>query len=521
MEIYFSCILADDEPTILSSLAESHIWEELGIKIIAKEGNGIAAFESIRNLKPDFALLDIRMPGMMGLEVLRKCSEIGSRTQVIIISGYDDFSYARDALKYGAKAFLLKPIDYTELSEELRVLIARINNERSSRNPTLHNSTSFFGDLIEGRIIDSSFIVKFLPSLGENLADASCYVMCIIFPTTLSDEAYQKVLPLLEKSLSTKPHKIWFKNTTMLVGIFNTNIETPFETATHILDFLLSQDYPRPTIGIGDVVPGLYQCSYSYSRALTAVAYRLYANERHIFSYLDICTTPPPKRNLFQQIDLPNLILSGDLEKIQNEIGDFLQQLLYVPMPSPNYVFSLSYAFAENISSSLRPVLPEDAIPSIYNLIPRCMSLTEIKECIFTYCKDIIRYIDKVYGLEKATFLITQRNGLFDKEDKLIRKAKIFIKENIHNKIYVSDVAHHVNFSETYFASYFKANTGQTLRDYLQQEKMEWAGKELLKKTMSVEDIAYYLGYSDYHAFTRAFKKVYGQTPSDFREKTK
>jgi YesN/AraC family two-component response regulator len=73
----------------------------------------------------------------------------------------------------------------------------------------------------------------------------------------------------------------------------------------------------------------------------------------------------------------------------------------------------------------------------------------------------------------------------------------------------------------TYFASYFKANTGQTLRDYLQQEKMEWAGKELLKKTMSVEDIAYYLGYSDYHAFTRAFKKVYGQTPSDFREKTK
>jgi len=50
MEIYFSCILADDEPTILSSLAESHIWEELGIKIIAKEGNGIAAFESIRNL---------------------------------------------------------------------------------------------------------------------------------------------------------------------------------------------------------------------------------------------------------------------------------------------------------------------------------------------------------------------------------------------------------------------------------------------------------------------------------------
>ncbi len=515
----FSCILADDEPTILLSLANSPIWEEQGIKIIAKEDNGQGAFESIQNLKPDFAILDIRMPGLSGLDVLKKCAETGSRTQIIIISGFDDFSYAKDALKYGAKAYILKPIDYTELSDELRILGMRLNNERNAIDQVKHPATTFFKDLIEGRVIDSSLIVKLLPSLNEALTDTSCYVMFISFSSTLSNEAYEKTLPLLETCLEKIRHKIWFRDAKSLVGIFNFGTETSYEVASAFLELLTDNDYPDTVIGIGDVVPGLYQCPYSYNKALSAVTYRLYSNDKHIFTSLDICTIPPPDRNPLQNVDMVSFILTGNLDKIEKGVKQFMETLLYVPMPSPNYVYSLCYSFAENVSSSLRPVLPEGAVKSIYKEIPLYVSLDGLIGCLSSYFADIEHYIESLYGMEKASLILEETNGIFEDDDELIRKAKLYIRENIQNKIYISDIACNANLSESYFAIYFKNKTGQTLRDYLLKEKMEWAGKILLEKNINIEDIASRLGYSDYHAFSRAFKKIYGKTPSTFRLK--
>lgn len=519
MDSCFSCILADDEPTILSSLANSPIWEEHGTKILAKVGNGQQAFESIQNLKPDFAILDIRMPGLSGLEVLKKCAEVGSRTQILIISGFDDFTYAKDALKYGAKAYILKPIDYTELSEELRLLGMRLNNERSASDQVKRPATTFFRDLIEGRVIDSSLIVKLLPSLHENLTDTACYVMSIGFSSILSNAVYEKTIPLLETLLEKIRHKIWFRDTKSLVGIFNTGTETPYEAASLLLEVLTDNGYPDTVIGIGDVVPGLYQCPYSYSKALSAVTYRLYSSEKHIFTSLDICNVPPPDRNPLQCLDMESIILTGNVEKIEKGVKEFIGTLLYVPMPSPNYVYSLCYSFAEHVASSLRPVLYEGSVKSLYKEIPLCSSLDGLISCLTGYFTDIAHSIDRLYGFQKAALILEEIKGLYADDDELIRKAKLYIRENIQNKIYISDVARDTNLCESYFASNFKNKTGQTLRDYLLKEKMEWAGKALLEKKMSIEDIASHLGYSDYHAFSRAFKKMYGDTPSTFRLK--
>lgn len=519
VENFFSCVLADDEPTILSNLESSSIWRELGIRVIASHNNGEDVFNSIINLKPDFAVIDIKMPGLSGLEVLKKSSEAGARTKIIIISGYDEFQYAKEAIKWGACAYLLKPIDYTELSEELGFLISKANSQQTTVSSK--SSANFFKDLIEGTIVDSSVIPRYLSSLNESISDTECYVVSILFTDKLSNADFPRLMPIMENTAGEARHKLWFQDAKKAVGIFNLSVETPFELANRIAENLEAEGYEGVRIGIGDIVPGLYQCSYSYNRALTALTYRIYGKERKVFTFMDICTVAPPADDPLSSVDISVAVLSDSDEELAKCVTAFMSSLLYVAMPSPNYIYSYCQAFADRTSSELSPLIPSSSNADIYKEIVESESLEDIVSALTAYLKKLSARISSIYGKEKAELVLAESHGLFEGDDELIRKAKRFIRENIQNKIQIPDVADAVNLSPSYFAIYFKNKTGQVLRDYLLSEKMEWASKALLDNKISVEEIALRLGYSDYHAFSRAFKKKYGQTPSAFSGKGK
>lgn len=100
-----------------------------------------------------------------------------------------------------------------------------------------------------------------------------------------------------------------------------------------------------PLIGIGDVVSGLMECSYSYNRALTSITYRLYDDTSGIFTYEILCTVQPVlKLTDIDYLPLVQFIVQKDLENIRTFCNDFIDRLLYVPMPPPNYVFSMCYS---------------------------------------------------------------------------------------------------------------------------------------------------------------------------------
>ena len=125
MNPYLTALLADDEPAITEGLASLSVWEELGISVIAVASTGQEALEKILALKPDFAIMDIMMPGLTGLDVLEKLADAAIDTDIIILSGYGNFDYARTALRFQAKAYLLKPVDADELRETLASLRKR------------------------------------------------------------------------------------------------------------------------------------------------------------------------------------------------------------------------------------------------------------------------------------------------------------------------------------------------------------------------------------------------------------
>lgn len=156
----FTLIIADDEIETRDNMIACMDWDALGIKIIGTADSGPAAYELIRTSKPDIALIDIRMPGISGLEVIRKIREEGKlSTLFIILSGYDSFQYAQQALDYQVHKYLLKPFSVNELSEVLRRAVSFLpdDSSRGSENAAQETdaSTLSYPVEIETNIINS------------------------------------------------------------------------------------------------------------------------------------------------------------------------------------------------------------------------------------------------------------------------------------------------------------------------------------------------------------------------------
>ena len=112
-------LIADDERIVRKTLRLIGNWDEYGMEIVGEAQNGIEALNMITQLKPDVLLLDMKMPGFSGKYILEQMVDQKEKIHVIIISGYDDFEYARMALKYGAIDYILKPINRNEFNQAL------------------------------------------------------------------------------------------------------------------------------------------------------------------------------------------------------------------------------------------------------------------------------------------------------------------------------------------------------------------------------------------------------------------
>ncbi len=130
-----SMIIIDDEPLIRSGLTDYLDWASLGIEIKAVLKNGREGLEAIRALTPDIVLTDIAMPVMDGVSLLRESRREGFRSQFIFISSYSEFTYAQEAVKYGAFDYLLKPLEASALESCVRRLIAHIQSVPASSAP--------------------------------------------------------------------------------------------------------------------------------------------------------------------------------------------------------------------------------------------------------------------------------------------------------------------------------------------------------------------------------------------------
>lgn len=515
-------LIADDEYTIRNGLRMAVPWETLNMSVIGMAEDGNEAMNVIMSYHPDIVITDIKMPNLDGLQLLQKAREVNIDSLFIILSGYDDFSYAQKAIRYGAKAYLLKPLRMNELIDELTscqklIDVHRLDDDiRKFLDVDLLKEDSkklFLNQLIQSDSMPYEKIQDKITTLKISIRNQPIQVLVFEFCNEKADfakECTDKAIDLISHVFCEFKKEVWAYNNHQIVAIINVvtldSDKSLYDYCQICLGKLNELDCGSVIIGIGDKEEGLKRCFYSINNALSALSYKLYQPNRSIFDSSIICDiVPEVSANSIDTKPLIESIMKQDKQRVIKYCNEFFNILLYVPMPPPSYIKGMCIYLISDVQKTLKTVynltISEIITELPYSEIGYISSLKYIREYMINY------FIKLVDGISE---------DMKHRPDSVIAAAKEYIKNNIDKKISAEEVASCVNLSVAYFTVYFKSKTGINFRNYLLTTKMEFAKQLLIRSKLSISEIGSAIGYDDYRSFYRVFKNYTGETPSEY-----
>lgn len=512
-------IIADDEASIRDGLCQAVHWNQLGMSVIGTAKDGEEAWSYIRMYHPAIAVTDIRMPHLSGLDLIKRCREEQISTEFIILSGYDDFSYAQTAIRYGARAYILKPLKIEELVTELEDLKSSILNQRNAsvsylpedyQSLQISSKKLFLKQLIQNDFRHSSDIYPKLQELHLPLTDSYYRILVFSLIPGAYDSPPETVSRFIQHARDTAKklrHAIWENSRDQIVMIVH--YDSPDEKNFFVtLVHACLRPFPQIIAGIGSPQKRLIDASRSYSQALTVLSYRLYEEPRTIYDDSVICTQPPTmSSNSIDTTELIRAINKNDEAAITAFCRSYFSSLLYVPMPPPSFIRGMLIYLITDVQNALRKLIHTDE-----NMFPE-FAYTAVHQ--LPTLRELENWTTSLF----LSYSRTMKDYLSQNKDGIIVDAKQYIKKHMSQKIQAEDVAAYVNLSTSYFSAYFKAKTGVNFRDYILNIKMEHAKHLLEAGPANISEISYAVGYDDYRSFYRAFKNHTGMTPSEYQAK--
>lgn len=533
-------ILADDESIVRNGLKRAIRWEDFDIEIIAEASDGLEALELCQQLNPDILFTDIRMPMMDGLEVALKLKEMGSSIRIIIISGIQDFNYAKTALDVSAEGYVLKPVKIPELTEVIKKVSNRIKFERNRQDEMLnlkHQFQEHFPVIRE----------KFLRSLvlGAYTAEAQIREKlnyfnipfhvsesCLIAALQIDDYINQfEVQPEEDKQLlsfsvsnivdeilsnydagisfclSENEFILIFKQTALKGNRY-------MEVCEEIIACLDKFLHLSVSIGIGTSVGSLLALNASYTDARSALQYKFYTGKGSILNINDINivnniqTENKLSVNIYElESQLMNFMRLGDytdVSYILNKLFDNLCSSRNIPVEYIQRICVELVCITSRTIQDLGESIDEISgnLSGILEAIYKKESITELKSYISEIFTDIAQYMARRYNQKNA---------------RVINRIREIIEERYHENISVAKISEEVYLSPNYISMIFKQEMNETISEYLTKIRMEHA-KNLLKSTdLRVLEIAEKVGYEDANYFSKVFKKYTGILPQKYR----
>lgn len=292
-------IIADDEPVILRGLKKLLNWDALGIEIIGEAKDGNSAVRMVLEKQPDILISDVCMPGKNGIEVLKLIKENNLHTKVIFLSGYQEFSYVRDALTYGAVDYILKPIDkfllentlnktikiITEENDELRVRSRLSNYEKGDRSNQIQK---YLGEITEGTFVKDN-LAEEIEVLGINKEEKYFSVLSMEIDDVhfnsknLAEKEVQllkfSIFNTVEQILNQVGKGIVFNKGNYICIVISHDEKNSFikflsSLVDKIKENIKNSNNQNVTIGIGEIVTGMDQIPKSYGTSIHDINYK-------------------------------------------------------------------------------------------------------------------------------------------------------------------------------------------------------------------------------------------------------
>lgn len=538
--------LAEDEVVVRETIKRMIPWEELGFELVGEAADGEMALPLLIRQQPDLLITDIKMPFMDGLTLARLAKKEIPGLKVVILSGYDDFNYAKQAIGIGVEDYLLKPITKNALIERLSEIRSRYEHEKTQKEyyekfqremqAYEKNSSRDFFEALVGGSMDMMEVYKRAEKLGLDIV-AEAYNVLIF--TMNCDEVFSgqrdeyssweaESLELLENFFAGHSSAMLFRSNIFSYGVLLKGQREAIEENTRacvdeIRKILSRQDGRREWfLAVGQSVERLSQIQKSYHTASRAFSQR-YLYDENILYYDEMETMEHPggqaetEDNAYlQKVDvnalnpaiLQKFLSNGLQEETENFVKDYFYAIGQEPMESlvfRNYVI-LNVRFS--VISFIKGL----------GCDTNEMESADTEEVLAESGKNMesaIAYAKKM--ISQAIEIRDQNSG--NKNRSILKTAVDFIDSHyMDEEISLNTVANVANVSSNHFSALFSQNMGQTFIEYLTTLRMNKA-KELLRCTgMRSSEIAGEIGYKDAHYFSYLFKKTQGMTPSDYRK---
>ena len=538
--------LAEDEVIVRETIKRMIPWEELGFELVGEAADGEMALPLLIRQKPDLLITDIKMPFMDGLTLAKLAKKELPELKIVILSGYDDFNYAKQAINIGVEDYLLKPITKNALIERLSEIRSRYEHEKTQKEYyekfqremqayEKNSSRDFFEALVRGSM-DMMEVYKKAEKLGVDIV-AEAYNILIFTMNSEEDFSGQKEgyseweaesLEMLEEFFSGHPSAMLFRSNIFSYGVLlkgqkESIKEITKECVGKIQGILKRKESKREWfLAVGQPVERLSQIKKSYHTASRAFSQRylygeniLYYDEMEMMEHRsgqadtnDNAYLKKVDVNALNPAILQKFLSNGLQEETENFVKDYFYAIGQEPMESlvfRNYVilnvrFSV-LSFLKSLGCDTEEMEPENTEEILAE------SGKNIESAI-TYAKKMI---------SQAITIRDQNSG--NKNRSILKTAVDFIDEHYMDEdISLNTAANVANVSSNHFSALFSQNMGQTFIEYLTTLRMNKA-KELLRCTgMRSSEIAGEVGYKDAHYFSYLFKKTQGMTPSEYRK---
>ena len=538
--------LAEDEVVVRETIKRMIPWEELGFELVGEAADGEMALPLLIRQQPDLLITDIKMPFMDGLTLARLAKKEIPGLKVVILSGYDDFNYAKQAIGIGVEDYLLKPITKNALIERLSEIRSRYEHEKTQKEyyekfqremqAYEKNSSRDFFEALVGGSMDMMEVYKRAEKLGLDIV-AEAYNVLIFTMNCDEDFSGQRdeyssweaeSLELLENFFAGHSSAMLFRSNIFSYGVLLKGQREAIEENTRacvdeIRKILSRQDGRREWfLAVGQSVERLSQIQKSYHTASRAFSQR-YLYDENILYYDEMETmehlggqAETEDNAYLQKVDvnalnpaiLQKFLSNGLQEETENFVKDYFYAIGQEPMESlvfRNYVI-LNVRFS--VISFIKGL----------GCDTNEMESADTEEVLAESGKNMesaIAYAKKM--ISQAIEIRDQNSG--NKNRSILKTAVDFIDSHyMDEEISLNTVANVANVSSNHFSALFSQNMGQTFIEYLTTLRMNKA-KELLRCTgMRSSEIAGEIGYKDAHYFSYLFKKTQGMTPSDYRK---
>lgn len=524
----YKAIIIDDEPYICQMIAAMVDWKILGIDLKAQLTDGITAWEYIEKERPDIVITDIRMPGMDGIELIRRCRELYQDGPInfVVISGFDCFSYAQSAIKYGVNDYILKPINREELKSVLQKIVGErkeIEEKQENQNKMLEHM-QYTTKMLKGAWLRR--IIMHPDAREKGVEDGLKFtsfgnggeyrVIRIILDVAdkgvvaaYRENCMNRVCEKLSEEMAPFCISVEQVNSNTFILNYDKEQYALIEASWKVVLQKMRNEFMKTklcqiTIGAGCEVAGVEEIWKSASAAENAIMERMFRGCNKLIILNEFTEN---NRQILEPVEIRQIERSVeilDLECLLNYVDEIYIRLHRTcPNDAAAYYRTAGEIVQAYLHSAKTLHIEEDCRKHMEHDYLHCYSPEQLRSELKENLRQDMERIQEKQRVSEST---------------VVKKAKEYIYQNYMHPLSMEEIAEQVSLNAVYFGTLFKKETGDTVINFLIQYRMEQA-KQLLKNIRyNVSEIAQMVGYDDERHFSKQFKKRVGITPKEYRK---